>query len=45
MINNYFGFTKNPFSKHINTKDIFNWNDFENVSSRLSYFLTDKVLI
>ena len=44
MINNYFGFTKNPFSKHINTKDIFNWNDFENVSSRLSYFLTDKGL-
>jgi type II secretory pathway predicted ATPase ExeA len=42
MINNYFGFTKNPFSKHVNAKDIFKWNDFENVSDRLSYFLNDR---
>jgi type II secretory pathway predicted ATPase ExeA len=42
MINTYFGFTKDPFLKHINIKDIFKWSDFENVSSRLSYFLNDK---
>ncbi|MBN1216411.1 MAG: Flp pilus assembly complex ATPase component TadA [Candidatus Lokiarchaeota archaeon] len=42
MINNYFGFTKNPFLKHVNTKDIFNWGEFENISNRLSYFLKDK---
>jgi len=42
MINTYFGFTKNPFSKNINIKDIFKWNDFDNLTNRLDYFLKEK---
>lgn len=42
MMNTYFGFSKNPFSKHVNTKDIFKWSDFENVSNRLSFFLKEN---
>ena len=39
MINNYFGFTKDPFPKSVNNKDIFMWKDFENLKNRLLFFL------
>jgi type II secretory pathway predicted ATPase ExeA len=42
MINNYFGFSKNPFSKNINDKEIFKYNAFENVQNRLQFFLKEN---
>lgn len=41
MINTYFGFTKNPFSKAISEKDIFIFKDFENIKNRLQFFLKE----
>lgn len=39
MINNYFGFTKDPFPRSTNDKDIFIWKDFENLKNRLLFFI------
>lgn len=41
MIETYFGFTKNPFSKTITDKDIFLWKDFDNLKSRFQFFLKE----
>lgn len=41
MIEIFFGFTKNPFSKTVADKDIFMWKEFENLTGRLNYFINN----
>jgi type II secretory pathway predicted ATPase ExeA len=41
MINSYFGFTRNPFSRNTKPDNLFRWNNFENLIKRLEYFLTE----
>lgn len=41
MLNHYFGFTRNPFSKTISSQELFFWKDFTNLAGRLEYFLKE----
>lgn len=41
-INSYFGFTKNAFPRSVNNKDIYRWQDFDDLSNRLQFFLNQR---
>lgn len=41
MFNQYFGFIKTPFSKAFQEKEAFQWKDFQNLRTRLDYFLKE----
>ena len=41
VINTYFGFITNPFSKTVKSEDLFKWKDFENLAARLNFFLAE----
>lgn len=41
MVNSYFGFTKNPFSRDVPAKEMLLWQNFENLKIRLDYFLKE----
>jgi general secretion pathway protein A len=41
MINSYFGFTKNPFSRDVPAKEMLLWQEFENLKLRFDYFLQE----
>lgn len=42
MINNYFGFTKNPFARDVASQDMFSWKEFKNLKMRLDYFVKER---
>ena len=41
MFNQYFGFTQAPFSRDFQEKEAFQWKDFQNLRTRLDYFLKE----
>lgn len=41
MINTYFGFTHNPFSRNIKIEELFRWKDFENLAGRFQHFIRE----
>jgi general secretion pathway protein A len=41
-VNNYFGFAKNPFPKYVENKEVFLYKEFEDLSTRLQFFLSHK---
>jgi type II secretory pathway predicted ATPase ExeA len=41
MLTTYFGFTHNPFTRNIDVEKLFKWNDFENLATRLKYFIVE----
>jgi type II secretory pathway predicted ATPase ExeA len=41
MFTTYFGFTHNPFTKHVPAEALFRWKDFENLTTRLKHFVTE----
>ena len=41
MFKTYFGFTQNPFARDVAAGSLFRWKDFENLTTRLKYFIAD----
>lgn len=41
MITTYFGFTHNPFTRNTSVEKLFRWSDFENLATRLEYFIIE----
>jgi len=41
MFNQYFGFMRTPFSRDFQEKEAFLWKDFQNLRTRLDYFLKE----
>jgi len=41
MLTTYFGFTHNPFTRHLPVNTLFGWKDFENLATRLKHFISE----
>ena len=41
MFTQYFGFTHNPFTRHVAREMLFKWRDFENLAIRLTHFIKE----
>jgi type II secretory pathway predicted ATPase ExeA len=41
MLTTYFGFTHNPFTRDVAVEDLFRWNNFENLTTRLEHFIVE----